>query len=86
MNAYPIYCAPAPDEKPGYARAHGKSLTGKRGVYKRDDRYVARFARNGIEHHMQYFDTIAAAHAWVLAMNAILPVQGAIPPARQIAA
>lgn len=86
MNAYPIYFAPAPGEKARHARAHGKSLTGKRGVYKRGHRYVARFVRNGIEHHMQYFDTIASAHAWILAMNAILPPQGAIPPARQIAA
>lgn len=64
MN-YPIYYAPGPDERPRYAPAHGKSLTGTRGVYKRGERYVARFARDGIEYHMQYFDTIPDALIWI---------------------
>lgn len=83
---YPIYYAPAPDEDPRYERAHGRSLTGTRGVYRRGDRYVARFARNGIEYHKQYFGSIAAARAWVLAMHAILPPQGSIPPERHLSA
>lgn len=83
--SYPIYYAPAPDEASRRAGAHGKSLTGTRGVYKRGNRYVARFARNGIEHHKQYFDSIAAALTWIRATKSLLPPQGAVPASLHIA-
>lgn len=57
-------------QRPG---THGRSLTGTRGVYRRGDRYVARFARGGIEYHMQYFDTIPEALGWINAARAARP-------------